>query len=334
MSIPPYIAGAICSAGQEILRIDGVVLNYPGRRWLDFLAPHIDWSSVRQVITSDVRGLLKMLKRPMFRALRASGLPFVFRELVQRNRVTVLTYHDLGPKWADEHLSVLKKKYNIIPLNAYLDARKNGTVNKLPRKSLVITLDDGWKKSVDLVPVMRKHGVVPTIFIVSDFPRREEHLAEHQRRFLRREEILAMSPYVDFQAHTIGHIRLPYVSAEESWEQVLKSKQHLESDLGLRIRSLAFPNGDYSERDMALIEAAGYECALTGDNGYNSGTSNLYGMKRICIGDDDDLDAVLVRACGLWGFIRRIFVKPSFGRVELDESRESVLTGLFRKAVA
>jgi hypothetical protein len=46
------------------------------------------------------------------------------------------------------------------------------------------------------------------------------HLTEEQRRFLRSDEIQAMSAHVDFQAHTVGHLRLPFISYEEALAQV------------------------------------------------------------------------------------------------------------------
>src|SRR5262249_32334232 len=103
----------------------------------------------------------------MFLALRLTMLPFLIRELIQRRRVTIITYHDPSPDVFDAHLCVLRSLYSIIALEAYIDATERGAVSALPPKALIITLDDGHRGNHALKRVIEKHQVPVTIFLCS-----------------------------------------------------------------------------------------------------------------------------------------------------------------------
>lgn len=313
MPIDPHIADAMLPVARRLLRI---WVQLPNAQSIGFLVLHPDAAKTCLDLAHFKHCVKKALVRMAFRALTASGAAYVARELLQRNRVTVITYHDVSRAKADEHLDWLKSRYNIISLNTYLDAMKSGRLGDLPRKAMVITLDDGWRQNLELVPVLRRHDVPATIFICSDFARREAILPKDDKRFLTEEEIATMRPYVDFQAHTVSHARLPYASHEEAALEISRCKRYLESELGLTIRSLAYPNGDYSRRDMALAQAAGYECALTEDPGSNSKKANPYCLKRTCILDDADIDELIAKSSGAWWMVRRLLKKQAFGEVK------------------
>ncbi len=42
------------------------------------------------------------MKKLIFKALRYSGLPFLFREIFQRNRVSILLFHDISKDTASQ----------------------------------------------------------------------------------------------------------------------------------------------------------------------------------------------------------------------------------------
>ena len=79
-----------------------------------------------------------------FLFLRMSGVPYIVRELAQRQRVTILVYHKPSPEAADCHFEALRRRYNIISLVDYLSYRTNAH-NHLPPKPLIVTFDDGHR---------------------------------------------------------------------------------------------------------------------------------------------------------------------------------------------
>lgn len=103
-----------------------------------------------------------MLKKIVVRIIRYCGLPFLVRELIQRNKVTIIYYHDINAQSFDDHLAFLKSRYHIISLQDYL---AGNTVNI--RNRLIITFDDGHIQNYSLLPVIKKYNVPVTIFLTT-----------------------------------------------------------------------------------------------------------------------------------------------------------------------
>jgi len=282
----------------------------------------------------------RSLKKLAFLLLRMSGVPYIIREVVQRRRVTILVYHKLPPEIADRHFEVLRQKYNIIGLADYMNSRTEAH-KPLPPKPLIVTFDDGHRVNYALKPILEKHGIRATIFLcsgladtnrhfwfetqmdaglrqalkgVSDEERIEtlaglgfsETAERATRQVLSASEIEDMKSVVDFQSHTVYHPLLPQCSASRALVEISESKIELENKFGLSIYALAYPNGDYSVREIAAAKASGYSCALTCDVGFNSRTTPPFQLKRICINDDAGITELLVKASGLWGFLKNL----------------------------
>jgi len=273
--------------------------------------------------------------------LRYSGLPFLVRELLQRRAVTIVVYHALPADLADLHFGALRRRYNIISLSEYLAARINGTADRLPGKALIITFDDGHRSNYELMSLLEKHRIPITIFLCSGIVGTHRHywwshaqdpaqaqslkaLPDQQRvevlqgkghsdtreyetrQSLSRSEIAEMKGAVDFQSHTVFHPVLPACSDEKAAREIVESKQTLEDEHGLRICALAYPNGDYSDREIRLLRKAGYTCGLTLDAGYNDSKTDLFCLRRVPLPDDAGLDELLVKTSGLWAYLQAL----------------------------
>jgi len=271
--------------------------------------------------------------------IRLAALPYLVREIGQSKRATIVVYHDIDPVTADRHFTVLKALYNIIPLRDYIKSRQAGTIDNLPPKAMIITMDDGHKANYALQGIIKKHGIPITIGLCSGIVGTARHFwfrhvpdgndVQHLKTLengerlailarsgfnemheydcrdaLADHEIEEMRAIVDFQSHTILHPILPRCSDERAMEEICVSKKQLEEKYALDIYALCYPNGDYTEREIAIAKMAGYECGLTLDEGFNSRHTDLYRLKRTCIPDDAGISELIVKASGLWGFLR------------------------------
>ena len=280
-------------------------------------------------------------RKMVFLALRLTLLPFVLREVFQRKKVTIIVYHAPSADVFDAHLGVLKHLYNIVSLSAYVEARQRGAFSNLPPKALIITLDDGHRSNYALKTVIERHNVPVTIFLCSglvDTRRRFwfQHVATsaivqqlktvhdgERLAILRREgfeetkefderqalsafELEELKTKVDFQSHTVFHPILPRCLTARAAAEITKSKEDLELGLATEVYAFAYPNGEYSERELRLVESAGYRCALTLDRGFNSEKTPLFRLRRICLPDHADRHELLVKTSGLWGGIRAV----------------------------
>jgi len=281
-----------------------------------------------------------------FLALRLTLLPFVLREIFQRKKVTIIVYHAPSPRVFDAHLNILKRTYTIVPLSGYIEARQKGAFDKLPPKALIITLDDGHRSNYQLKAVIERHNIPVTIFLCSGLvgtrrrfwfqheatspivqqlktlPDAERVAILHEAGFeetkefdesqaLSGVELEDLKPRVDFQSHTVFHPILPRCLSEKAEAEIAKSRTDLQTRLGTEVYAFAYPNGEYTERELLLVEKAGYRCALSLDRGFNTKTTPPYRLRRICIPDQAKPSELIVKASGLWDIIKPLLASKT-----------------------
>lgn len=279
------------------------------------------------------------MKKYIFKILRYSGLPKIFRQYIQRNAVTILLFHEIEADTADKSFSFLRKNYNIIGLDHFIKASKLKNNAIIPKNALIITFDDGLVKNYEMLPVIKKYKIPVTIFLCSSIINTNRHfwykykklsrpifqlkklknedrlkaLAEdgfHQEseyevaQALTKSQIIEMSEIVNMQSHTKFHPCLTNCDYNEAKNEILESKEMLEKDYGFRINSIAYPNGDYSAREIELAKMAGYDCGLTVDYGFNTIETDLFRLKRLSVNDASDLNELIVKSSGLWAFLK------------------------------
>jgi poly-beta-1,6-N-acetyl-D-glucosamine N-deacetylase len=283
-----------------------------------------------------------MVKELIFVALRFSGLPFVIREVFQRRAVTILVYHRLQPAIAERHFRVLTRLYTPISLQDYLASRRNATCEQLPRKSIVVTIDDGHSSVSHLKTALTAHRIPATVFLCSGFvgenrrfwfsapgltaTRREqlktipdqarlavlrasgfdEAVEYSQRDSLDRDEVKQLLDVAEFQSHSVSHPILPMCSEDKARDEIADSKRQLQETLGVKVNALAYPNGSYTERETRLAQQAGYECGLTMSPGFNGPKTPPFELKRVAMPDDCGVHELIVRSCGVWAFFREL----------------------------
>ncbi|WP_143155882.1 polysaccharide deacetylase family protein [Cyclobacterium lianum] len=276
-----------------------------------------------------------LVKKLIFLVLRYTGIPFLIREIWQKNKVTILVFHDPSLAAATKAFDFLSRHYNIIPLSLYLEACLSQDPQILPPKAMVITFDDGHRNNYNLLEIFKKHAIFPTIFLCSGIINTNRHYwFLHQQRklsdselkkmrsavkwkylertgFLKDKEfeapqslskaqVIEMSRFVDMQAHTVFHPCLPQADDQESRREITESKAILEQDYGFKICSLAYPNGDYTEREIKFAKEAGFQCGLTVKPGYNTIHSDMFQLKRLDLNDSENINEIVVKASGLW----------------------------------
>jgi peptidoglycan/xylan/chitin deacetylase (PgdA/CDA1 family) len=282
------------------------------------------------------------IREPLCLLLRLSGVPLLIREVLQRRRVTVLVYHRVDPVTADRHFTALRRSYTPISLQQYLEARRDNAPERIPPKAVIVTIDDGHESVYRLKPVLLKHQIPVTVFLCSGFvgtnrrfwfsapgldPARRQQLKMipdeariaalsaigfedaveyEERESLNVTEVRDLLPLVDFQSHTVSHPILTACSDEKATDEITRSKRQLESELGLRVNALAYPNGSYGEREKDITRAAGYLCGMTIDPGFNATTTPLDALKRLVVRDDCGVNELVVRSCGFWALMRSL----------------------------
>lgn len=254
----PEFAAVVAREGDTFSSLAERYLGDPGRGW--FVA---EFNGLRTVRPGD--------------ALVIPLAPFdplgVSEESYQT--VPVLCYHKFSKTTSDKmtvtaeafesQMRYLKVNgYQVIPLEQLFDFLAGKA--QVPKKSVVVTIDDGWRSTYDIAyPILRKYGYPATLFVYTDFvggggnALTWEMIAELSRNGF------------DIQCHTKTHRNLSRISRRESFNQYFESlrreinestrllKKHLKKD----VRYLAYPYGDTNPLVIALISKAGYRGALT-----------------------------------------------------------------------
>jgi peptidoglycan/xylan/chitin deacetylase (PgdA/CDA1 family) len=281
--------------------------------------------------------------------------------LLSSNRLTILIFHRVlaspdpifpdEPDAArfDEMMGWIKSWFNVIPLDAAVDALKTG---KLPARAAAITFDDGYADNHDVaLPILQKHGLPATFFIATGFldggrmwndtiiesirkcsmptldlgklrmgchevanPEQKRSAIENLIRQIKylsvaerldRTEKIAEAAQIQppndlmmtsaqvrklrnagmqIGAHTVSHPILARTDIKTARNEILSSKNMLESLLGEYVNIFAYPNGkprvDYSFEHAVLVRELGFAAAVSTAWGVADSTSDLFQLRR------------------------------------------------------
>jgi peptidoglycan/xylan/chitin deacetylase (PgdA/CDA1 family) len=287
---------------------------------------------------------MKKIKVFLSRVLYLLGIFSIIRRL-NRNRLTIIFYHHPDPEILDLHFNYLSKIFNFISIDDFVQTACRGGGghggNTLPPYSLLVTIDDGWKSNIDLLPVFMNYKVKPLIYLCSQvvgtnhsfwasMVRREDlgyykNMPNTERlralkdagvyypdmncpepQGLSQEDIMALKSHVSFGAHTKHHPVLTQCTDEEQEEEIINSKKELETICGEPIFHFSMPFGDYNAYSLQCVKKAGYLTARTVKKGWNGIKTDRLQLKAFPISDDADIDLLRFQLSGIAG-LRKIF---------------------------
>ena len=184
-----------------------------------------------------------------------------------------------------------KNGFRVVPL-AQLPGFLDG-VEPLPRKSVVITIDDGYRSTYDIAfPILKKYKFPATIFLYSDFVGAADAMTWGQM------QEMARSGLIDVQPHSKSHSNLVLKSPRETDAQY-RERVRLETELpskaiqerlSLGTYVFAYPYGDTNEHVMDRLARQGVQLGFTVTPGGNGFFAYPYMLRRTMIYGDDNLE--------------------------------------------
>jgi peptidoglycan/xylan/chitin deacetylase (PgdA/CDA1 family) len=212
------------------------------------------------------------------------------------------------------HLNHLQRRYRVISLREYLAAMREG--KPLPHYSVILTFDDGYRNFLTVIaPHLAERAMPASVFLITDRLEKyrdaklngswtpaddETCLSWAEAQELERQQS------IEFGSHTCSHLELPLLSPQEIRHEIGDSYSAIAANTKNDLVPLAYPRGKYSEPIVEQARAVGYACALTTDVGANDMNSDLFTLKRILIGDEDDKAAFAARVSGLAHWLKSI----------------------------
>jgi len=210
-------------------------------------------------------------------------------------RIPILTYHSIDnsgsvistspTKFQSQMKYLHDKHFNIIPLNEMVKCiYERQTV---PPKSVVITFDDGFKNFYSTAyPILKEYGFTATVFLVPGYCGRNNQWDGQPKEIpvmdlLNWEEIMEMADNsIDFGAHTMDHVDLSKLMAEQAREEIVNSKQVIQKYLKKDVRLFAYPYGRLTKeiKDIVKNNFSG-ACSVKLD--FASLKSDIHSLPRI-----------------------------------------------------
>lgn len=208
-----------------------------------------------------------------------------------KNQLAVLMYHYFYDKskgetaqnsnWLEiskfeDQLKYLKENDYYYPTWQEVADFVDGKID-LPKKSVVLTMDDGQKSLYNLaIPLLDKYDIPATAFIITT-------------KFDNKNLEKYKNSTIDFESHTDNMHRaggtvgrggiFTALSIEESVTDLKKSIDKL----GGNSEVLAYPFGDYTERTKKATKQAGFKVAFTTEYGKVKPGMDKYQLPRVRI---------------------------------------------------
>jgi peptidoglycan/xylan/chitin deacetylase (PgdA/CDA1 family) len=188
--------------------------------------------------------------------------------------VPILVYHNLGaqPKgrlvlgvdaFAEQMRYLKREGYHVVTLAEFVDWTH--LKRQLPKKSVVLTFDDGYHSFRDYAyPVLKKLGFSATLFVYTDY-------VGAGRNALTWDELKSLTAEgFDVQAHSKTHADLRRAAGETDAQYVHRMQTELaepprlfQRQLGRGVQFLAYPYGRVDDDLLVRVREQGYAAAFT-----------------------------------------------------------------------
>jgi peptidoglycan/xylan/chitin deacetylase (PgdA/CDA1 family) len=187
--------------------------------------------------------------------------------------------------------------YKVISLEEYCYRIKEK--KKIPRNTVVITFDDGYKDNLEAVKILKEFNFPATIFVIVDKIGKDPYLDEDNIRF-----ILENSS-VKIGSHTLSHAYLPELDNKNLKKEIRESKKKLESLFSYKVKVISYPAGGFDKRVLKEVKKAGYLCACTTNRGFSS-KPGLFSLRRIKITNRDLGIRLWAKLSGFYNSFRKV----------------------------
>lgn len=174
--------------------------------------------------------------------------------------------------------------YQTLSLLEAVDCLRRGT--PFPKRSLVITFDDGYQTVYDeAFPVLQRYGMSATVFLTVG----ERGTAKpagrlpslNGRSLLAWRQVREMQRYgFDFGAHTLTHPDLTRLSLDRVEAEICDSKAIIANALGAPVACFAYPYGRYDHRSGEIVRRH-FACACSDRLGLITAGSDPYAFERV-----------------------------------------------------
>lgn len=168
--------------------------------------------------------------------------------------------------------------YAPISAKQLIDALKSHS--GLPSKSVVITIDDGYRDNYEYAfPILKKYNIVANIMVATGLMEAADYLTWSQI------EEMGKSGLVFYTDHTWSHANLSSQTLDKIKFEIETAKQQLEQHTGQKIDIFTYPYGSYTATVEKVLQDDGFLGAFSTVYGSNQCESFIMNLHRMRIGN-------------------------------------------------
>ncbi|MDO8471969.1 MAG: polysaccharide deacetylase family protein [bacterium] len=241
------------------------------------------YTQAQEYTGTDIENKIATVRRKVARALD----PKVKAVLQNNQPVPILMYHfirDNVDEVADSlgyRLSVPEAEFRA--QMSYLKQQGYTTINfdsflsgHYPAKSVILTFDDGYRDFRDVAyPVLKQNGFTATTFVITGRLKDPNHLNATDVQFL-------AANGIEIGSHSVSHINLSNANRAKLRAELNDSRATLEQLINRPVVALNYPAGQYNDLTVEMAGRAGYEVAVTTNEGIAS-PNNMLTLPRVRI---------------------------------------------------
>ncbi|MFH1767934.1 MAG: polysaccharide deacetylase family protein [Candidatus Omnitrophota bacterium] len=187
--------------------------------------------------------------------------------------------------------------YNVMALEEY--CRFLREKKSLPRNTVILTADDGYKNNLAAVKVLKQRDFAATIFIIANKIGDNNYLSQDDIDWF------LDQTRVDIGSHTLDHLYLPVLNNGAVKRQIKDSKGFLERMFNREINTIAYPLGGFDERVLEEVKKSGYLCACATNRGFSKKLER-FALRRIKVNERDLGVRLWAKLSGFYNVFRRV----------------------------
>lgn len=202
----------------------------------------------------------------------------------------ILLYHSVGSKAPhsvplpafERQMELLTERFKIVRL---CDLPKAMATEPPETNLACVTFDDGYRDNYErAVPVLESKGIKATFFIATGFLGKTSRTFAGEYAMLEARQVQELAALGhEIGAHTVNHPKLTKVPLETAWEEIDASKRFLEDLIQGPICSFAYPKGNYNRAVKELVKEAGFQAAVTVQEGLVDNQPDWLALPRIWV---------------------------------------------------
>jgi peptidoglycan/xylan/chitin deacetylase (PgdA/CDA1 family) len=212
--------------------------------------------------------------------------------------VPVLVYHQISPNKSSSRITVSEETfeqqmaylknngYHVVTIKQFLDFI--GYRRRPPKKSVLITLDDGWKSARTIAyPILKKYGFTAVLFLYTDIIESKQSPLS-----LNWDDVRALNESGVFEigSHTVTHSDLNKISDDQLQWELAESQRLIFEKSGVKTDILAYPDGVFNDKVIKVMKNVGYKAGFTVNRGGNPFFNNPFSLKRSMVYNSENID--------------------------------------------